>query len=346
MVNSFGVVSAVAAGTANISYTLTGCYPAPVAITVNSIPVAITGTFAVCENAATTALADASSGGTWTSSNTAKATVDASGVVTGVSFGSTTINYSLNGCIASASVAVGGNASTLTGASSVCGGSQIVLGTNKTGGVWSSSNPTIAQISGTTVTGIASGTATITYVTPGCAAVTKSVTVNFVAPITGTYLVCMTDSNLLADATAGGLWTSSNTALCTVNSAGMIYGVNAGTDTVVYTAVGGCSVNQQIVVNACGHKAAPELTPNDVQKQAYTLFPNPGNGKITITQGMAVDGMMQISVMDYVGKILYTGNIEFRGGAGQLNISAAPGMYLVLLQDHNGAGQNFKVVIE
>ena len=126
----------------------------------------------------------------------------------------------------------------------------------------------------------------------------------------------------------------------------MIYGVNAGTDTIVYTGAGGCSVNQQIVVNACGHKPGPELTVNDLQKQVYTLFPNPGNGKLTITQSLVADGMMQVSVINYVGNIIYSGSIEFNGGSGHLNISAVPGIYMVLLQDNKGSTQNFKILIE
>jgi len=345
-VNSYGTVVGLAAGNANISYAISGCYPAPVTITVNPLPGAITGTLSVCENAATTALSDTSSGGTWSSSATSKATVSSAGVVTGVLFGSTTISYTLStGCVATASVAVGGNASGVGGPSSVCGGNQITLTAVKSGGVWTSSNPAIAQVSGSTVTGIANGIVTMSYTTPGCAAVAKLDTVNFVAPILGSYSVCKTDSVTLTDASSGGTWTSTNTTIATVNSLGMIYGVNAGADTITYTMSGGCNVIQQIYVNGCGHRAGPELVGNELENQAYTLYPNPSSGKITIAQSLATDGIIQVSVVNYVGKTIYSGPLEFRGGTSNLNISAAPGVYLILLQDNNGSTKNLKAIV-
>jgi hypothetical protein len=64
------------------------------AVTVNPLPTvaAITGATNVCSGL-TTQLASATTGGTWSSSNTAVATVSATGGVTGVAAGSATITY-------------------------------------------------------------------------------------------------------------------------------------------------------------------------------------------------------------------------------------------------------------
>lgn len=68
-----------------------------VTITVNIAPVVapITGPTGVCVGATIT-LSDATPGGTWSSGNTARATVTSGGVVTGVSAGSVTIYYTVS----------------------------------------------------------------------------------------------------------------------------------------------------------------------------------------------------------------------------------------------------------
>lgn len=142
----------------------------------------ITGTMTVCV-AATTALTDATAGGTWSSSATAIATVNSTGLVTGVAPGTATITYNA-GASGNATTTVTVSTATpaaLTGANIVCVGTHIYMSDATAGGVWSSSATTIAT-AGTsgTITGVAVGTATISYtVTNSCgtASATKTVTV-------------------------------------------------------------------------------------------------------------------------------------------------------------------------
>ncbi|MEI9808787.1 MAG: Ig-like domain-containing protein [Bacteroidota bacterium] len=69
---------------------------APVLVTVNTVPAVeqITGNNIVCSGN-TTQLANVTAGGVWTSTNEAVATVDADGLVTALSAGTTTINYAV-----------------------------------------------------------------------------------------------------------------------------------------------------------------------------------------------------------------------------------------------------------
>ena len=70
-------------------------------ITVSATPVAgtISGASSICPLAATTYTTTGTSGGTWSTSNTAIATVNGSGVVTGVTAGSVTVSYTVtNSC--------------------------------------------------------------------------------------------------------------------------------------------------------------------------------------------------------------------------------------------------------
>jgi trimeric autotransporter adhesin len=246
-----GIVSGVTAGNATITYTLsTGCINTA-AITVNPIPAAITGTAVVCV-AATTTLSNATPSGTWASSNTSLATVGTSGVVTGLASGNPVITYSLStGCIAIRTVTVNSLPAAIGGSANVCAGSTITL-TNSGGGTWTSSNTSLATVGSGTgiVTGIASGTPTITYtLSTGCRA-TKVVTVNpLPSGITGVPIVCVGSTTTLSNA-GGGSWTSSNTSIATVvASTGVVTGVVNGTATITYTLSTGCFTTRIVTVN-------------------------------------------------------------------------------------------------
>lgn len=184
----FGLM--LAAGTYTVLATdlTTGCtstMTGSVVITISPYPVVdpIAGTTVVCEGASTT-LTDITSSGTWSSANPAVATVDASGNVTGVSAGSATISYTVTnpgGCATAATVDVlvlaAPTVSPIAGASNVCAGLTITLTDATPGGVWASSDVATATVStGGVVTGVAFGSATISYTVTGGSGCTTTVT--------------------------------------------------------------------------------------------------------------------------------------------------------------------------
>jgi hypothetical protein len=100
-ISATGVVTGVAGGNVIISYTSAAGCAAQREITVNATPAVITGATSVIVGATTT-LANTTVGGTWSSSTTSRATIgSASGIVTGVSVGTTNITYMMpTGCFA------------------------------------------------------------------------------------------------------------------------------------------------------------------------------------------------------------------------------------------------------
>jgi len=249
-------VSGAVAGTATITYTLpTGCY---VTLTkaVYANPQPITGTFNVCVGGVTN-LSDASPVSNWFSSNTAVATISGSNV-TGVSSGTATITFQTSAigyCLATQVVTVSAQPASIAGNSgALCPGSTLAL--TDGAGTWTSSSTAIATIASTgVVTGVAGGTAVVTYLeagTAGCTAQTV-VTVNTVAPITGARTMCLGGTTMLADATTGGTWLSGSTGIATVNS-GQVTGTGIGTAMITYTTAGGCE--QAITVTVSGVSAA------------------------------------------------------------------------------------------
>ncbi len=269
-VDASGVVTGLAVGTTTISYTVTnscGTAAATTVVTVNLSPDAgtIAGTATVCAGA-TTNLTDVAAGGTWSSSTPSIGTVDASGVVTGITAGTTTISYSVTtacGSVSATSVVTVNPlpvAGTITGTATVCTGFTTNLTDATAGGTWSSTSPSVGSVDASgVVTGLAVGTTTISYtVTNGCGTVaaTTVVTVNLspdAGSITGTATVCAGATTNLTDATAGGAWSSSTPSIGTVDASGVVTGITAGTTTISYsvtTACGSASATSVVTVNA------------------------------------------------------------------------------------------------
>ena len=247
-----GTVSGISAGTATITYSLTTGCTATLVVTVNNLPSAITGTGNACIGT-TLPLGDATSGGAWSSGNTAIATIDVTGIVTGTGAGIVTINYTSGaGCISSAMVTVNPVPSAITGNTTVCAGATTSLYNTVPGGIWSSSNVNYATVDNSgNVTGVAGGTAMITYsMASGCYA-TTTVTVSALQPITGTFSACMGSTTALNDATTGGTWSSSNPSVGSVDPAsGVVAGLAYGSTTITYTLASGCSRTVAVAVNA------------------------------------------------------------------------------------------------
>jgi gliding motility-associated-like protein len=184
--------SASVPGTYTVTYTipaLGACPETPVTTSVTVIPLpTITGTLNVCINSTTqlTGSGTPAASNAWLSSNTAVATVSGTGLVTGVSQGTSTITYTdNNGCQQTAIVTVN-PLPTISGTLEVCVGLTTQLtgsGTPAASNAWLSSNTSVATVSGTgLVTGVSQGTSTITYTDNNGCQRTATVTVN--APAT------------------------------------------------------------------------------------------------------------------------------------------------------------------
>lgn len=309
-----GIVSGGTAGTAIISYTIpTGC-TATASVTVNPLPATITGATGVCEGASVT-LSDASAGGTWSSSSTATATIiPATGVVTGVLAGTLTITYTLpTGCFRTRAMAVNPLpvAGTISGASTICIGTPQTYTSTQTGGTWSSSSTAVATADAATgvFTGVADGIVVISYSVSnicGTASANKSATVTAMptaAPISGPASVCVTERIQLSDATPGGTWSVSNTN-ATVSSTGLVTGVTAGTDTVIYTVTNACgSATAKLLVTVNPYNFCHVGLPVDPASGSFRVYPNPSNGSFTVDVP-ATNTAATITIMDVTGRVI------------------------------------------
>ena len=254
-VNASGEVTGVDAGNATITFTTSaGCYKTA-AVTVNAVPSAITGASSLCDGTNTT-LSATPSGGTWTSSTPAVASINAAtGILTAVDPGVASITYETSpGCNVSTFVTVNASASAITGTAAVCIGDATTLNATPSGGVWSSSDTTVATIGDTSgvLTGLIAGTTTVTYqLGSGCYAVRQATVNELPTAITGLASICVSSSTELSSTPAGGVWTSSNGAVATVDaSTGIVTaGGTTGFTTIEYTLATGCSTSKVVTVN-------------------------------------------------------------------------------------------------
>jgi len=129
---------------------------------------------------------DVTPGGTWSSLNPSVLSIGSStGLMTGVSVGTTIITYTVGASYVIRPISVYPFAPTVTGPSSVCPGDTIILSNTVVGGTWTSVHTSIAEVAmsgGLTldsaqIVGVSSGTDTIIYTHPyGCPAI-KVITV-------------------------------------------------------------------------------------------------------------------------------------------------------------------------
>lgn len=299
----------VLTGVLAFALVLTGCDPAPVGVTgvtLNQESLSMTAG----ETAQLTATISPDNAAvqtvSWTSSDTAVATVNESGLVTAVAAGSATITVTSTdgGFVDTCPVTVVAPTVPVTGVSIDADTGSITVGqtftivatvapetaSNKTV-AWASDNTGVATVADGVVTGVAPGTANITVTTAdGSFAKTCVVTVNaVVVPVSGVTLNDTTKALAVggtytlvatvapADATNKNVvWSSSNEAVATVSSAGLVTAVANGTANITVTSAADSSKSASCAVTVTTPLtgiALSDTAKSLVINTTYTLVP-------------------------------------------------------------------------
>ncbi len=287
-VSAAGVISAVAPGPATIAVTVDGVGPATIPLSVTAVPVAsvsvtatdssvtpgtvVQGTV-VARDGAGNALALAGRNVIWSSSVAGVATVSASGLITAVSPGSTTIGVTVDG-VGPATFTLSVAPTPVASVSATAPDSSLTTGTVVQGTVvardgagnslplagrtvvWSSSATNVATVSAAgVISAVAPGPATIAVTVDGVGPATIPLVVSAVpvasvsvsAPdssvtpgtvVQGTVVARDGAGNALALAGRTVVWSSSTTNVATVSASGLITAVGPGTTTIGVTVDG------------------------------------------------------------------------------------------------------------
>jgi|GEM_PF-1074303 len=340
---STGVATGVSEGTATISYilVLTGC-TSTATLTVNLTPAAISGPSSVCMPGSG-AYTDATGGGTWVSSLPAIATIDAAtGALTAAATGIVTISYVMpTGCYNTRQITVN-PVPEISGSTSLCRGAAATL-SSLAGGLWSSSNASVATVGSASgvVTGTGYGTAIVTYTMPtGCLdTAIMSVDTNLVLTVTGEDYVCIGTPLTLSSTPAGGSWSSSNTSLATVSGTGEVTGIAGGTVVISYSLSNICgtftqtkSLRVYTVAQCDSITSAPDI---NIAAYGTELFPNPNNGSFTLVVHSSESAPYQYHIVDVAGRVVWTGNGK-TNTAIKTEINLAPGSYTLVVVNEQG----------
>jgi len=215
----------------------------------------ISGGSSLCIGSSAT-YTESASGGVWSSSNTALATVgSATGVLTAMSQGKDAVIYTVSNVCATLtavdSVVIDTLPAqgTISGNDSVCNGSTLSLTESLPGGVWSSSSSAVATVSAGVVTSVSEGFTTIYYTitnTFGCigrASKIVRVDTSVVSlPLSGPTVTCVGNTITLTDPNTrgGSVWMVSNGA-ASVSATGDVTGISSGIDTVTLNFTNACN---------------------------------------------------------------------------------------------------------
>jgi uncharacterized protein YjdB len=282
---------------------------------------------------------------TWSTNNSAAATVNSSGVVTGVAAGSATITATSSGVLGTSAITVTAGpppapvVTTVTVAptsASVVAGSTTTLqatvkdqnGNVMTGQTvtWSTSNAAAATVNSSgVVSGVAAGSATITATSSGKTG-TSSITVTAVAPVVTTVTVAPTSASVVAGATTtlvatvkdqnGSVmtgqivtWSTNNAAAATVNSSGVVTGVAAGSATITAT--------------SSGKTGTSSITVTAVSGGATLLFQENFEDANLASRGWYDNTSAQLSTVEHIAGSNSSSQYHFLAGATSPTVGGA-----------------------
>ena len=114
-----------------------------------------------------------------------------------------------------------------------------------------------------------------------------------VAAITGTTSIDTGATTNLASSSTGGVWSSSDMAVATVNPNGVVTGVSVGTATITYTITlgGGCSNSQSVIVTVSA------LGTTDFDSASLSFYPNPTNDNLYLNYKEAISGVEMYNLL-------------------------------------------------
>lgn len=283
-INNQGIATGLNQGVANITFVqnATGCISDPKTINVKQKPtVAIVGPSYICVGNETKL--SPQTGGIWTTDNIVVASVENSGLVTGLSAGSAQFIFLAdNGCFSDFTPPVLVNPLpivSLTGPNHICVQESTTLSPS-TGGTWSSLSNTIATVNNQgIITGNQSGTTSFVFTSnAGCTSLPSPSVVVSARPsisIVGPNKICIGNQTNLTSPQSG-TWISNAPNIASITTNGIITGLSSGDATFTFTVNGGCSTTSPII-EVMPLPVVPFQNLTLCMEESFTLSPAPSD---------------------------------------------------------------------
>ncbi|MDI5897220.1 PKD-like domain-containing protein [Flavobacterium yafengii] len=357
-VSDTGLVTAVSAGTTDITYTNSDGCKVNTTFAVNDFPI-ITGFSKGCVGTTTQLLGSASVATSlpWVSSDTSVATISATGLVTSIAVGTTTITYkNSNNCTVDLLFTVNGLPNLIiTNPLAVCSPATVDISSSAiTNGSDSGLNYTYwTNPSATTVLSTPSAiTNSGTYYikgtnSNGCSVIKSvSVTINPEPTIGGTLSTCIgLTSQLTGSATAATAspWISSNLLVATVSDTGLVTAVSAGTCDITYKNSNGCQKTVLFTVNS-NPIIITSQTQTICSNTSFSITPLDGGGNFIPTSTSYSWGVPTVTG-GITGGAALANQTTITGTLINTTDTAQTATYSVIPKSGNCSGNPFTVVI-
>ncbi|MES2704962.1 MAG: GEVED domain-containing protein, partial [Bacteroidota bacterium] len=330
----------------------------PIQLQVNTPPTAISGTTLLCISKTTT-LGNSVTGGTWTSSNTAIASVGSStGIVTGVAAGTATVTYTASagaGCFVTTVVSVNAlpTVTSITpSTTSICTGTALTLtgaGATGTGTLMSYnwSGPASYSTTGTGTTAVltpsstsASGVYTLSVTYPGAGCTSNPVTSSTVTVNTAPTLTAATNSSPVC---VGGTLNLNTTGAANVTGyswsgpVAITSGATTASATVASVGTGAAGVYTVTVNNGSGTGCVATYTTSATVNPAPSVTGVSTSGTICANNTLTLSSTGPSNVTGYMwmGPVAITSSTSSTATVPS-STTAASGVYTLIV--NNGAG--------
>jgi hypothetical protein len=338
-IDNAGLVTGISAGTVTFTFTeiSTGLSNTTPTVTVSDIPTVSLPSNNLCVGALMTL--SPSVGGAWESSDATVATIDNTGLVTGISAGTVSFTFTetSSGCSNTTTSLTVNALPVVNAAAGVCVGGSITLSPS-TGGTWVSSNNSIATITNAgVVSGVSEGSVTFTFTSTStsCSNTTQAVTV---APlpakptITSSNLSSATPT-LTSSSDTGNQWFRNNVAI-----------VGAINKTLTVTESGSYTV--QVTTNGCAGPVsnAVDIVITGIEDHIISgqgrVYPNPAKEVIQVDWSDFKTGVnIDVKIYDQVGRSIMAKTMTTSDN--QLDVRTLVGGSYIFL-----ARQNEKLMIQ
>jgi hypothetical protein len=295
----------------------------------------------LCIGSAAT-LTDFVSGGTWSVINGNLS--DSADVVKGVNPGMDSVVYTFTNYCGTSTAGKSINvlplphAAALSLSDSICEEAPVVLTDSTIGGTWFSADSN-SVINTDTLTGVMTGMTTVFYVVHtycGFDTAAKQLIVKplpSIAPIRGSDSLCVGSPVTYTDSISGGNWSLANTKGSLVVASGVVTGIHAGIDTIIYARTNTCGTRTAkkafIIIDPA---AVPAINADSIlcKGNIVTLTDSVPGGSWAVSNSNAfLSGNMLQGISTGVDTITYTLNLPVCGMASvsaTITIDSMPGI--------------------